>query len=62
MQYQNQQQFQQKQLVPKKEDWEIALENIASPNSQIQEKIRNNIKNTITYIKNLEVQLVEIAQ
>src|SRR3954469_19281159 len=54
------QQFQQQ--VPKKEDWEIALEKVATQNSQFQEETRANLRNTTTSIKNLEVQMGQIAQ
>src|SRR3954463_15135597 len=54
------QQFQQQ--VPKKEDWEIALEKVATQNSQFQEETRANLRNTTASIKNLEVQMGQIAQ
>src|SRR3954465_13846909 len=54
------QQFQQQ--VPKKEEWEIALEKVATQNSQFQEETRANLRNTTASIKNLEVQIGQIAQ
>jgi hypothetical protein len=60
-QYQNQYQ-QQQQQVPKKADWEITIEKMAAHNIQFQEETRNNQKNTTTSIKNLEIQMGQIAQ
>src|SRR3954466_1374872 len=62
-----QQQFQHhpqkfQQQVSKKEDWEIALEKVATQNSQFQEETRANLRNTTASIKNLEVQIGQIAQ
>src|SRR3954467_9886016 len=54
------QQFQQQ--VPTKEEWEIALEKVATQNSQFQEETRANLRNTTASIKNLEVQIGQIAQ
>ena len=59
-QYQNQ--YQQQQQTPKKEDWELAIEKMAAHNIQFQDEIRNNHKNTSASIKNLEVQMGQIAQ
>src|SRR3954463_9544232 len=59
-QTQGQQQFQQQ--VPKKEDWEIAIEKMAAQNSQFQEETRSNLRNTSASIKNLEIQMSQIAQ
>ena len=58
-QYQTQDQQQQ---APKKADWEIAIENMAAQNRKFEEKTRNNHKNTTASLKNLEVQLWQIAQ
>src|SRR3954463_9665305 len=58
-QTQGQQQFQQQ--VPKKADWEIAMEIMAAQNSQFQEETRTNLRNTTASIKNLEVQMGQIA-
>ena len=60
-QYQNQYQ-QQQQQVPKKADWEIAIEKMAAQNMQFEEETRNNQKNTTASLRNLEVQLGQIAQ
>lgn len=60
-QYPNQYQ-QQQQHVPKKADWEIAIEKMAAHNIQFQDETRNNHKNTTASIKNLEVQMGQIAQ
>ena len=60
-QYQNQY-LQQQQQVPKKADWEIAIEKMAAQNMQFEEETRNNQKNTTASLKNLEVQLGQIAQ
>ncbi|XP_050917630.1 uncharacterized protein LOC127132709 [Lathyrus oleraceus] len=60
-QYQSQQQPYQQQ-VPKKADWEIAIEKMATQVMQFQEETRNNQKNTNASIKNLEIQLGQIAQ
>ena len=59
-QYQNQQQ--QQQQAPKKADWELAIEKMAAHNIQFQDETRNNHKNTSASIKNLEVQMGQIAQ
>src|SRR3954466_14522933 len=59
-QTQLQQQFQQQ--APKKEDWEIAIEKMAAQNSQFQEETRSNLRNTSASIKNLEIQMSQIAQ
>ena len=60
-QYQSQQQPYQQQ-IPKKADWEIAIEKMATQNMQFQEETRNNQKSTNASIKNLEIQLGQIAQ
>ncbi|XP_050919174.1 uncharacterized protein LOC127136685 [Lathyrus oleraceus] len=57
---QPQQQFQQQ--VPRKVDWEIAIEKMAVQSSQFQEETRSNLKNTGASIKNLEIQMSQIAQ
>ncbi|XP_050908714.1 uncharacterized protein LOC127122417 [Lathyrus oleraceus] len=49
------------ETAPKKADWEIAIERMAAHNVQFQEETRNNKKNTTTSIKNLEVQMGQIA-
>ncbi|XP_050909268.1 uncharacterized protein LOC127123046 [Lathyrus oleraceus] len=53
---------QTQQQAPKKADWEIAIERMEAHNGQFQEETRNNQKNTTTSIKNLEVQMGQIAQ
>ncbi|XP_050889141.1 uncharacterized protein LOC127094341 [Lathyrus oleraceus] len=58
--HQSQQQFQQQ--VPRKTDWEIAIEKMAAQSSQFQEETRSNLRNTGASIKNLEVQMSQIAQ
>ncbi|XP_050896324.1 uncharacterized protein LOC127103074 [Lathyrus oleraceus] len=58
--HQSQQQFQQQ--VPRKVDWEIAIEKMAAQSSQFQEETRSNLRNTGASIKNLEVQMSQIAQ
>ncbi|XP_050896632.1 uncharacterized protein LOC127103410 [Lathyrus oleraceus] len=55
-----QQQFQQQ--VPRKADWELAIEKMAAQSSQFQEETRSNLKNTGASIKNLEIQMSQIAQ
>ncbi|XP_050889648.1 uncharacterized protein LOC127094935 [Lathyrus oleraceus] len=57
---QHQQQFQQQ--VPRKADWELAIEKMAAQSSQFQEETRSNLKNTSASIKNLEIQMSQIAQ
>ncbi|XP_050918441.1 uncharacterized protein LOC127135854 [Lathyrus oleraceus] len=57
---QPQQQFQQQ--VPRKEDWEIGIEKMAAQSSQFQQEARSNLRNTGASIKNLEVQMSQIAQ
>ncbi|XP_050898002.1 uncharacterized protein LOC127104905 [Lathyrus oleraceus] len=57
---QPQQQFQQQ--VPRKVDWELAIEKMAAQSSQFQEETRSNLKNTGASIKNLEIQMSQIAQ
>ncbi|XP_058765799.1 uncharacterized protein LOC131639312 [Vicia villosa] len=59
-QYQNQ--YQQQQQAPKKADWEITIKKMAAHNIQFQEETQNNQKNTIASIKNLEIQMGQIAQ
>ncbi|XP_050890469.1 uncharacterized protein LOC127095883 [Lathyrus oleraceus] len=56
----HQQQFQQQ--VPRKADWELAIEKMAAQSSQFQEETRSNLKNTSASIKNLEIQMSQIAQ
>lgn len=60
--YQTQYQQQQQQQAPKKDDWEITIERVVAHNVKFQEETRNNHKNTTTSIKNLEVQMGQIAQ
>ncbi|XP_050897108.1 uncharacterized protein LOC127103917 [Lathyrus oleraceus] len=62
MSYYAQYQQQQQQQTPKKADWEIAIEKLAAYSIQFQEETRTNKKNTTTSIKNLEVQMGQIAQ
>src|SRR3954469_17912320 len=50
------------QQVPQKAEWEVAIERLAGQCSQFQEETRNNHRNTTTSIKNLEVQVGQIAQ
>ncbi|XP_058774457.1 uncharacterized protein LOC131648745 [Vicia villosa] len=57
---QPQQQFQQQ--GPRKADWEIAIEKIAAQSSQFQEETRSNFRNTGASIKDLEIQMSQIAQ
>ncbi|XP_050919417.1 uncharacterized protein LOC127136955 [Lathyrus oleraceus] len=57
---QPQQQFQQQ--VPRKADWELAIEKMAAQSSQFQEETRSNLKNTGASIKNLEIHMSQIAQ
>ncbi|XP_058756189.1 uncharacterized protein LOC131629421 [Vicia villosa] len=57
---QPQQQFQQQ--GPRKADWEIAIEKMAAQSSQFQEETRSNFRNTGASIKNLEIQMSQIAQ
>ncbi|XP_050920163.1 uncharacterized protein LOC127137785 [Lathyrus oleraceus] len=57
---QHQQQFQQQ--VPSKADWELAIEKMAAQSSQFQEETRSNLKNTSASIKNLEIQMSQIAR
>ncbi|XP_058768708.1 uncharacterized protein LOC131642482 [Vicia villosa] len=60
-QYQQpQQQFQQQEQ--RKADWEIAIEKMAAQSSQFQEETRSNFRNTGASIKNLEIQMSQIAQ
>src|SRR4051812_28294540 len=54
------QQFQQQ--APKKAEWEIAIEKMAAQNSQFQEETRSSLRNTGASIKNLEIQMSQIAQ
>ncbi|XP_050919246.1 uncharacterized protein LOC127136767 [Lathyrus oleraceus] len=49
-------------MPPKKADWEIVIERMASHYVQFQEETRKNQKNTTASIKNLEVQIGQIAQ
>src|SRR3954463_3857588 len=57
---QPQQQFQQQ--GQRKADWEIAIEKMAAHSSQFQEETRSNFRNTGASIKNLEIQMSQIAQ
>src|SRR3954471_16116680 len=52
----------QQQQGTQKAEWEVAIERLAGQCSQFQEETRNNHKNTSTSIKNLEVQVGQIAQ
>ncbi|XP_050916825.1 uncharacterized protein LOC127131999 [Lathyrus oleraceus] len=61
-QYETKYQQQQQQHAPKKDDWEIAIERMAAHNVQFQEETRNNQKNTTASIKNIQVQMGQIAQ
>src|SRR3954468_16335275 len=54
--------FQQQQQGPQKAEWEVAIERLAGQCSQFQEETRNNHRNTTASIKNLEVQVDQIAQ
>src|SRR3954471_9902846 len=53
---------QQQQQGPQKAEWELAIERLAGQCSQFQEETRNNHRNTTASIKNLEVQVGQIAQ
>src|SRR4051812_38266555 len=53
---------QQQQQGPQKAEWEVAIERLAGQCSQFQEETRNNHRNTTASIKNLEVQVGQIAQ
>src|SRR3954467_9718440 len=57
---QPQQQFQQQ--GQRKADWEITIEKMAAQGSQFQEETRSNFRNTGASIKNLEIQMSQIAQ
>ncbi|XP_058746143.1 uncharacterized protein LOC131619017 [Vicia villosa] len=58
-----QQHYQQpQQQAPRKADWEIAIEKMAAQSSQFQEETRSNFRNTGSSIKNLEIQMSQIAQ
>src|SRR3954468_19191756 len=50
------------QQNPQKAEWEVAIERLVGQCSQFQEETRNNQRNTTTSIKNLEVQVGQIAQ
>src|SRR3954464_10709298 len=52
----------QQQQGPQKAEWEVAIERLAGQCSQFQEETRNNHRNTTALIKNLEVQVGQIAQ
>src|SRR3954471_21271793 len=52
----------QQQQGTQKAEWEVAIERLAGLCSQFQEETRNNHRNTTTSIKNLEVQVGQIAQ
>ncbi|XP_050918987.1 50 kDa gamma-zein-like [Lathyrus oleraceus] len=58
--HQPQQQFQQQ--VPRKADWELSIKKMAAQSSQFQEETRSNLRNIGASIKNLEVQMSQIAQ
>src|SRR3954471_19877889 len=47
---------------PRKAEWKIAIEKMAAQSSQFQEETRSNLRNTGASIKNLEVQMSQIAQ
>src|SRR4051812_32906706 len=55
-------QQQQQQQGTQKAEWEVAIERLAGQCSQFQEETRNNHRNTTASIKNLEVQVGQIAQ
>src|SRR3954470_19119981 len=61
-QFQSQAPQQLQQQVPKKAEWEIAIEKMAAQNYQFQEETRSNLRNTGASIKNLEIQMSQIAQ
>ncbi|XP_050919831.1 uncharacterized protein LOC127137411 [Lathyrus oleraceus] len=61
-QYQTQYQQHQQQQMPKKAGWEISIERMVAHHVQFQEETQNYQKNTIASIKNLEVQMRQIAQ
>ncbi|XP_050909254.1 uncharacterized protein LOC127123031 [Lathyrus oleraceus] len=48
--------------VPRKADWELSIEKMAAQSSKFQEETWSNLKNTGASIKNLEVQMSQIAQ
>src|SRR4051812_10377397 len=50
------------QQIPQKAEWEVAVERVAGQCSLFQEETRNNHRNTTASIKNLEVQVGQIAQ
>src|SRR3954468_23906789 len=50
------------QQNPQKAEWEEAIERLVGQCSQFQEETRNNQRNTTASIKNLEVQVGQIAQ
>src|SRR3954471_11923366 len=50
------------QQNPQKAEWEVAIARLDGQCSQFQEETRNNHRNTTTSIKNLEVQVCQIAQ
>src|SRR3954468_1566950 len=50
------------QQSPQKAEWEVAIERLVGQCSLFQEKTRNNHRNTTASIKNLEVQVGQIAQ
>src|SRR3954466_7634686 len=50
------------QQIPQKAEWEVAIERLAGQCSLFQEENRNNHRNTTALIKNLEVQVGQIAQ
>src|SRR4051812_35352256 len=50
------------QQIPQKAEWEVAIERLVGQCSLFQEETRNNHRNTTTSIKNLEVQVGQIAQ
>src|SRR3954468_9380079 len=52
----------QQQQGTEKAEWEVAIERLVGQCSQFQEETRNNHRNTSASIKNLEVQVGQIAQ
>ncbi|XP_058775235.1 uncharacterized protein LOC131649491 [Vicia villosa] len=52
----------QQQQAPQKAEWEVDIEKMATYNSQFQEETRKNHKNTTASIRNLAVQVGQIAQ
>src|SRR3954465_7457696 len=52
----------QQQQGTQKAEWEVAIERLVGQCSQFQEETRNNHRNTSASIKNLEVQVGQMAQ